>query len=371
MRLSDKQKIRIIELYWSTGSFTRARRAFCNECGFTFKKGPTIKNIKKTVIHFKEKGTVHNISKQKSGRSPLVTMNEITINEVRESVTLTPKKSLSRRALELDLSPTSLYRILRRKMNQFPYRISVRHSLSVQDKVRRNEMCEWALERLDQMPDWLNHIWFSDESHFHLNGAVNNHNNIYWGTSPPDETTERNLKGAKVTCFVAFNAKHGLVGPFWFEEDNKTVTINAVRYRSVIRRFNTALTRLLSPNQRRQAWFMQDGAPPHTAHDTIAFLKELFQTRLIALGTNHAWAPHSPDLNPLDFWLWGAAKDVVYKEKPATLRELKVNVTNYIRQVTPEVWGKVGNNFSVRLQACQKREGAHIEHINYRKLVDA
>lgn len=86
---------------------------------------------------------------------------------------------------------------------------------------------------------------------------------------------------------------------------------------------------------------------------------------------NYAWAPHSPDLNPLDFWLRGAAKDVVYKEKPATLRELKVIVTNYIRQVTQEVWGKVGNNFSVRLQACQKREGAHIEHINYRKLVDA
>ena len=114
---------------------------------------------------------------------------------------------------------------------------------------------------------------------------------------------------------------------------------------------------------------MQDSAPPHTAYVTIAYLKELFLTRLVTLGTDHPWAPHSPDLNPLDFWLWGAAKDVVYKSKPATLAELRNSVRDDINQVSPEVWGIVGDNFSVRIQACQKREGAHIEHINYQKLV--
>ena len=74
------------------------------------------------------------------------------------------------------------------------------------------------------------------------------------------------------------------------------------------------------------AWFMQDEAPPHTAHDTIVYLIELFNFRLLALGTDHEWAPHSPDLNPMDFWLSGAAKQTVFIDKPTTLDDIKQNV---------------------------------------------
>ena len=69
--------------------------------------------------------------------------------------------------------------------------------------------------------------------------------------------------------------------------------------------------------------FMQDGAPPHTAGDTITFLQQLFRNHLASLGTAHDWAPHSPDLNPLDNWFWGAAKGSVYANHPATLDDLK------------------------------------------------
>jgi len=49
------------------------------------------------------------------------------------------------------------------------------------------------------------------------------------------------------------------------------------------------------------AWFMQHGAPPHTAHDnTITYLKELFV--LAPLPIDHEWVPYSSDPNPLDFF---------------------------------------------------------------------
>ena len=56
----------------------------------------------------------------------------------------------------------------------------------------------------------LNMYWYRC-FHFHLNGAVNNHNNIFWGSSPPEEIVEKQLKGKKVTAFVAFNAEHDLL----------------------------------------------------------------------------------------------------------------------------------------------------------------
>jgi len=39
------------------------------------------------------------------------------------------------------------------------------------------------------------------------------------------------------------------------------------------------------------------------------------------------WAPHSPDLNPPDFYLWGFLKDNVYQGNPQTIEELKTAIT--------------------------------------------
>ena len=65
-------------------------------------------------------------------------------------------------------------------------------------------MCNWLSDMMEQYSNWINLIWFSDEAHFHLNGAINNHNNIFSGAEPPEEITERYLKGPKVTCFCTF-----------------------------------------------------------------------------------------------------------------------------------------------------------------------
>ena len=86
--------------------------------------------------------------------------------------------------------------------------------------------------------------------------------------------------------------------------------------------FCNELLETLSEGQLRMAWFMQDGASPHTAHETIAYLRELFNTLLHALGTDHEWSPHSPNLNPLDFWLWRAAKRTIFADKPRSLDDI-------------------------------------------------
>ena len=38
--------------------------------------------------------------------------------------------------------------------------------------------------------------------------------------------------------------------------------------------------------------------------------------------------PHSPDLNPCDYYPWGHLKQIVYKPKLNTLNELAVNIGN-------------------------------------------
>ena len=68
-------------------------------------------------------------------------------------------------------------------------------------------------------------------------------------------------------AFVAFNAKHILLRPYWFEENGHTVTIiHSERYITILDQFYGDLTQKLTQGQLRLAWFMQDGARPHTAH---------------------------------------------------------------------------------------------------------
>ncbi|KAF0300436.1 hypothetical protein FJT64_027066 [Amphibalanus amphitrite] len=59
---------------------------------------------------------------------------------------------------------------------------------------------------------------------------------------------------------------------------------------------------------------------------------------VITKGSEKQWVPHSPDLNPLDYWFWGACKDSdsVYHNKPGSLEELRVSVEQYVREVTAD-----------------------------------
>jgi hypothetical protein len=63
----------------------------------------------------------------------------------------------------------------------------------------------------------------------------------------------------------------------------------------------------LLKNNERDCWFQQDGATCHTTHATMGMLEELFGPRIISKGL---WPPRSPDLMPLDFYLWGFLKNI-------------------------------------------------------------
>lgn len=54
-----------------------------------------------------------------------------------------------------------------------------------------------------------------------------------------------------------------------------------------------------------ELWFQQDGAKPHTAHETIDLLRTTFDGRIISLGGDFDWPPRSCDLMPLEFFFVG------------------------------------------------------------------
>ena len=74
------------------------------------------------------------------------------------------------------------------------------------------------------------------------------------------------------------------------------------------------------------------------------------------------FAPRLPDLSPLDFFLWGHVKTLVYSTKPQSIDDLQVRITRVIRDITASHLQNVFSEFQNRITACIHNDGGHIEN---------
>ena len=81
----------------------------------------------------------------------------------------------------------------------------------------------------------------------------------------------------------------------------------------------------------RRAWWFQDGAPAHRRIIVRDRLRHLFNNRVVGIGHAQEWPARSPDLTPMDFFLWGYLKSKVYQTVPQNQNELRQRIT---REVT-------------------------------------
>ncbi|GFU76197.1 uncharacterized protein TNCV_3025391 [Trichonephila clavipes] len=94
----------------------------------------------------------------------------------------------------------------------------------------------------------------------------------------------------------------------------------------------------------QELWFQQDGATCHTARATIDLLKDTFGVHLISRFGPVNWPPRSCDLTPLDYFLWGYVKSLVYADKPKMLDHLEDNIRRVIAYILPQMLEKVIEN---------------------------
>ncbi|GFX48899.1 putative transposable element [Trichonephila clavipes] len=184
---------------------------------------------------------------------------------------------------------------------------------------------EWAENEIAVVPDFHKRILFSDEAHFWLNGYVNKQN-----------------------C------------PFGVKLLHK---FNGDRYRAMITNF---FIPELNNHDVQELWFQQDGATCHTARATIDLLKDTFGDRLISRFGPLNWPPRSCDLTPLDYFLWGYVKSLVYADKPQTLDYLEDNIRRVIADIRLQMLEKVIENWTCRLDYIRASRGSHMREIIFK-----
>jgi hypothetical protein len=73
---------------------------------------------------------------------------------------------------------------------------------------------------------------------------------------------------------------------------------------------------------RRNLWFQHDGYPVHYEEGVQQWLNATYPRRWIGRRWSIAWSPRSPDLTPVDCFLWGHLKGHGYVIPPRTNGDL-------------------------------------------------
>ena len=106
--------------------------------------------------------------------------------------------------------------------------------------------------------------------------------------------------------------------------------------------------------------FQQDGAPAHGAK----LAQNWLASHCPDFIDKDSSPPNSPDLNPLDYVVWGAMLEAYNKltTKPKNIPELKDALQIIWKDLSLETIQKSVLGFRKRLQGCVKADGGHFEH---------
>lgn len=358
-RLTPQQRLQIVKIFYqnqeSIRSTHRALRAM-----FGRHNRPSELMIRRIVERFEASYTLHPQRPPIRRRSARSAEN---IAAVRASADESSSTSVRRRAQQLGLSTMSTWRILRKDLGRHPYKLVLTQELKPAGHRLCREFADWALEQIEADEDFSKKIIFSDEAHFCLNGYVNKQNMRYWEENNPRQVLEKQLYPQKVTVWCGLWAG-GIIGPYFFENDNgERVTVNGERYRFMLMDF---LWPQLDDLDLDAMWFQQDGATCHTAAETIDLLRTRFGHRIISRHTPRNWPPRSCDLTPLDFFLWGYLKSLVFANNPTTIEQLKENITREIQAIQPDMLARVMRNWTHRIRVCRASRGGHLNDVLFK-----
>jgi len=188
-------------------------------------------------------------------------MSEETIQNVKDRLQASPKKSLRRLSQESGLSRSTCKRAAK-KAKLHAYRISVLHELKEPDQVKRVADCRWFQTHLKKNPGILDYTWFLDEAWFHLSGYVNSQNSRIWASENPNAIHEEPLHSEKIGVWCGMSRRR-ITGPIFFEE-----TIKIATYMEI---FNTFINQF--DNEKLSiGYFQQDGVTSHTSQASMAEL---------------------------------------------------------------------------------------------------
>lgn len=109
--------------------------------------------------------------------------------------------------------------------------------------------------------------------------------------------------------------------------------------------------------------FQQDGAPAHFSRRVREILNTRFPDRWMGRSGPITWPARSPDLNVLDYFVWGYIKSLVEHRRDGTEHEVREAILAAFNTITPNMAYRATQQIVRRAELCLQAQGGHFEQL--------
>lgn len=260
---------------------------------------PSLSTVKKWVWEFKH-GKTSLEDDPRSGR-PTSAVDDAHVNAVQSLVK--ENRSISTRsiALELDISATSVRRILHEELKMSKVaKVWVPHFLTTENMENRVSISTQLLARYNRAPlKFKNNLVTEDETMLTLYDPETASESKVWkfpGENPP--ISVRKMKSCYKVMLIIFWDQDGILLKHFVPSGE---TVNAIYYANLLEKLRQKIKDKRRGMLGRGVMLLQDNARPHTAATATA----------TASKCGYEILPHpaySPDLAPSDYYLFSNLK---------------------------------------------------------------
>ncbi|XP_041984653.1 uncharacterized protein LOC121737150 [Aricia agestis] len=245
-----------------------------------------------------------------------------------------------------------------------PYHYTPVQAIEEGDPFRRMQFCRFLLNADVEDRNYLKRILWTDESKFDKDGITNYHNAHYWSVRVMGNPHLKRQKGSQrrfnLNVWMGI-INNRLIGPHFLPQN-----LNGVEYESFLRNVFHELMEDMPLETRQNMIFMHDGCPAHFRLAVRSWLDQHFPDRWIGRGGPIPWPARSPDITPMDFFVWGRMKSLVYAtDVPVpNIEDLRNRIINAAQEIQSELTDSrvVKTGVVRRARACIRNNGGHFEN---------
>lgn len=240
-----------------------------------------------------------------------------------------------------------------------PYKFRPVQNLTDQNKMERVAFCQEMIRRLQDDPNILRKILFTDEAAFTTAGMFNRKNKHFWATANPNKKQIVRIQGRRSIHIWCGMLDNRILGPVVIENN-----LNGERYLDLLRNEIEQILEELPLQVWNDIIWHQDGAPPHNSIEVVNYLSTKYDLWIGGRGPIN-WPANSPDLSPLDYFLWGYLKNKIYYNRPKTLPELANRIRAEINELNENnsdfIFNAITRRFLECLQKCLAAQGGWVD----------
>lgn len=266
-------------------------------------------------------------------------------------------RTLTEIAREIEVSRYTVHQIVHKDLKLKCLKKKRAQELTESNKLARLVRAKQLLRHYP--PSKVDFIWFTDEKIFTVATPKNPQNDRLY---VPIVTRKKQIPAARLlqtrttfTKSVMVSVAVSALGATELIFIDPGVKINGAYYRDVL------LSQHLLPAIKAVSGeffvFQQDSAPAHRAYETVEMLRQNTPEFI----PPSLWPPNSPDLNPVDYKIWGVLQERVYKTRIRDVAHLKQRLIEEWTKFDQLIIDGSINQWRKRLLACVAADGGHFE----------